>query len=106
MAARWPVSENKTAVRIVQNADITLEDVRIPYSNWLPGTKSFKDTNVLLRNSRIWVSWQAVGQQFAAFDVARAYALKRHQFGKPIASFQIIQGQLAKIIANATMSLA
>lgn len=97
---------NKTAVRIVQNADITLDDVRIPFSNWLPGTNSFRDTNTLLRNSRVWVSWQAVGQQFAAFDVARAYALERQQFGKPIASFQIIQSQLSKIIANATMSLA
>ncbi|WP_104062368.1 acyl-CoA dehydrogenase family protein [Arthrobacter sp. 4R501] len=97
---------NKTAVRIVQNADITLCDVRIPYANWLPGAKSFRDTNGLLRNSRIWVSWQAVGQQFAAFDVARAYALKRHQFGKPIASFQIVQSQLARIAANAAMSLS
>lgn len=97
---------NKTAARIVQNADITLVNVKVPFSNWLPGTKSFRDTNVLLRNSRVWVSWQAVGQQFAAFDVARAYALNRRQFGKPLASFQIVQSQLAKILANATMSLS
>ncbi|WP_284976744.1 acyl-CoA dehydrogenase family protein [Arthrobacter sp. efr-133-TYG-104] len=100
------VIANKTSVRIVQNADISLVDVRIPFSNWLPGTTSFRDTNTLLRNSRVWVSWQAVGQQLAAFDVARAYALQRHQFGKPIASFQIIQSQLAKIMGNATMSLS
>lgn len=97
---------NKTSARIVQNADIALVNLWVPYSNWLPGTKSFRDTNILLRNSRIWVSWQAVGQQFAAFDVARAYALERRQFGKPIASFQIVQSQLAKIMANATMSLS
>jgi glutaryl-CoA dehydrogenase len=97
---------NKTSARIVQNANITLTDVRIPFANWLPGTKSFRDTNTLLRNSRIWVSWQAVGQQFAAFDVARSYALERHQFGKPIASYQLIQSQLAQIMANATMSLS
>lgn len=100
------VITNKTSARIIQNADITLANVRIPLSNWLPGTTSFRDTNVLLRNSRVWVSWQAVGQQLAAFDVARAYALERHQFGKPIASFQLIQSQLAKIMANATMSLS
>ncbi|MHB1172409.1 MAG: acyl-CoA dehydrogenase family protein [Lacisediminihabitans sp.] len=98
--------ENKIAVRIVQNADLTLREVRIPLRNWLPGSKSFQDTNVLLRNSRVWVAWQAVGQQFAAFDVARAYALERHQFGRPIASFQLIQEQLSRMIGNATMSLS
>lgn len=98
--------ENKIAVRIVQNADLTLTEVRIPYTNWLPGSRSFQDTNVLLRNSRVWVSWQAVGQQFAAFDVARAYALERHQFGVPIASFQLVQEQLSRMIGNATLSLS
>lgn len=98
--------DNKISARIVQNAHIVLDDVRVPYTNWLPGTNSFRDTNILLRNSRTWVAWQAVGQQFAAFDVARAYALKREQFGKPIASFQLIQEQLFRMIANATTCLS
>src|SRR4029453_19402465 len=89
-----------------QNADITLRNVRIPLTNWLPGTETFRNTNTLLMNSRVWVSWQAVGQQLAAFDVARAYALKREQFGRPIASFQLIQDQLVRILGNATMSLS
>lgn len=97
---------NKISVRIVQNADITLDNVRIPAENWLPGARTFRDTNTLLMNSRVWVSWQSVGQQFAAFDVARSYALKREQFGKPIASFQLIQDQLVRIIGNASLSLA
>ncbi|MBC7442846.1 MAG: acyl-CoA dehydrogenase family protein [Ramlibacter sp.] len=98
--------ENKIAVRIVQNADLTFDNVRVPAGNWLPGSRSFEDTNVLLRNSRVWVSWQAVGQQFAAFDVARAYALERRQFGRPIASFQLVQEQLSRMIGNATLSLS
>lgn len=98
--------DNKIAARIVQNANITFQNVRIPFTNWLPGTNTFRDTNILLRNSRVWVAWQAVGQQFAAFDIARAYAMKRHQFGKPIASFQLVQEQLVRMIGNATMSLS
>src|SRR5665647_2012903 len=98
--------ENKIAVRIVQNADLAFDNVRIPFANWLPGTRSFRDTNVLLRNSRVWVAWQAVGQQLAAFDVARAYAMQRRQFGKPLASFQLVQAQLARMIGNATLSLS
>ena len=97
--------ENKIAVRIVQNADIVLDEVRIPLGNRLPGANSFADTNHLLCNSRIWVAWQAVGQQLAAFDVARAYALEREQFGRPLAAFQLVQEQLARMISNATSSL-
>jgi glutaryl-CoA dehydrogenase len=97
--------DNKIAVRIVQNADIVLDEVRIPASNQLPGAKTFADTNGLLCNSRIWVAWQAVGQQFAAFDVAREYALGRTQFGKPLAGFQLVQEQLTRMISNATASL-
>jgi glutaryl-CoA dehydrogenase len=98
--------ENKIAVRSVQNADIALEGVRIPYENWLPGTTSFSVTNQLLMNSRVWVAWQAVGQQFAAVDVARSYALERQQFGKPLATRQLVQSQLVEMIENASLSLS
>ena len=47
------------------------------------------------------VAWQAVGQQLAAFDVARRYAVERHQFGTPLASFQLVQHQLVQILGNA-----
>jgi glutaryl-CoA dehydrogenase len=96
---------NKISLRIVQNADIQLDDVRVPVGNRLPGAEAFRDTNMLLRNSRIWVAWQTVGQQLAAFDVARAYAVEREQFGRPVASFQLVQEQLFRMIANTSMSL-
>ncbi|MCI9887646.1 acyl-CoA dehydrogenase family protein [Micrococcales bacterium 31B] len=97
---------NKASVRIIQNANITLDNVRIPAGNWLPGTRTFRDTNALLLDSRVWVSWQAVGQQFAALDVARRYAADRQQFGRPIDSFQLIQDQLARMLGNATLSVS
>ncbi|HEX4400172.1 MAG TPA: acyl-CoA dehydrogenase family protein [Galbitalea sp.] len=97
---------NKIALRIVQNADVVLDDVHIPFDNWLPGTTSFRDTDGLLKNSRTWVAWQAVGQQFAAIDIARSYALERKQFGKPLAARQIVQEQLVRMVGNATTSLS
>jgi glutaryl-CoA dehydrogenase len=42
----------------------------------------------LFWTSRIRVAWEAVGHAIAAYEIARDYALARHQFGKPIASFQ------------------
>lgn len=97
---------NKIGLRIMQNADIVLEDVRIPAANLLPGATSFSRTNELLRDSRAWVGWQGAGIQLAAFDVARAYALDRRQFGKELARFQLVQQQLADILGNASASLA
>jgi glutaryl-CoA dehydrogenase len=97
---------NKIGLRIMQNADIVLADVRIPEANLLPGATSFSRTNELLRDSRAWVGWQGAGIQLAAFDVARAYALNRRQFGRELARFQLVQQQLADILGNATASLA
>ncbi|WP_026553999.1 acyl-CoA dehydrogenase family protein [Arthrobacter sp. 35W] len=96
--------ENKTALRTVQNADITLTDVVVPDGFKLAGGNSFRDTNKVLKVSRLGVAWQAVGQQLAAFDVARRYAVERHQFGRPLASFQLVQDQLVKILGNVVAS--
>ncbi|MGO4435291.1 acyl-CoA dehydrogenase family protein [Paenarthrobacter sp. RAF9] len=97
---------NKIGLRIMQNADIVLDDVRIPESNLLPGASEFSRANDLLRDSRAWVGWQAAGIQLAAFDIARAYALERQQFGKELARFQLVQQQLADILGNANASLS
>jgi glutaryl-CoA dehydrogenase len=98
--------EHKTALRTVQNANIQLTEVRVPERDRFPGIDTFQDTNQLLLGSRLMVAWQAVGQQLAAFDVARAYAVERRQFGRPLASFQLVQQQLVQMLGNATASLA
>ena len=67
---------------------------------------SFKDINTLLLHSRVWVAWQAVGLQYAALDAAIARSRSRTQFGKPIGSFQLVQEKLARMIGNASSSLA
>ncbi|MCU1539971.1 MAG: acyl-CoA dehydrogenase [Arthrobacter sp.] len=97
--------ENKISLRTVQNADITLENVVVPHFYKLANANSFRDTNKVLKVTRLAVAWQAVGQQLAAFDVARRYAVERHQFGRPIASFQLVQHQLVQILGNAVSSM-
>jgi glutaryl-CoA dehydrogenase len=97
--------ENKIALRTVQNADIVFQDVRVAEADRFAAINSFEDTNELLRGSRIMVAWQAVGQQLAAFDVARQYAVERHQFGRPLAKFQLIQQQLVTMLGNAVASM-
>lgn len=97
---------NKIGLRIMPNADIALEKVRVPEINRLPGAKNFAAANDLLKHSRAWVGWQAAGVQLGIFDVARDYALARTQFGQPIAAFQLVQLPLAEILGNAMASLS
>lgn len=97
--------ENKISLRTVQNADIVLDNVVVPDFFKLANANSFRDTNKVLKVTRLAVAWQAVGQQLAAFDVARRYAVERSQFGRPIASFQLVQHQLVQILGNAVSSM-
>lgn len=97
--------ENKIALRIVQNADITLSDCRVPEENRLPEATSFRATSAILRQTRSGVAWQAVGVMLAAYEIALAYAKERQQFGGPIARFQLVQDLLVRMLGNATASL-
>jgi glutaryl-CoA dehydrogenase len=97
--------ENKIALRTVQNADITLTDVRVPEADRLQRADSFKDTAKVLRQTRSGVAWEAVGVMLAAYEIALAYAKERTQFGKPIASFQLIQDLLVRMVGNVTGAL-
>ena len=94
--------EHKIALKVVQNGQITMKDVRIPEANRLQGGNSFRDTARVLRMTRYMVGWASTGIQMGAFEAALKYAQERQQFGKPIASFQMIQDLLAKMLANLT----
>ncbi len=98
--------EGKQALRSVQNADIALEDVRVPERLRLQHANSFRDTAKVLRATRAEVAWAAVGLAIGAYEAAVKYAGERIQFGKPIASHQLVQDLLAKSLGNITSSLA
>jgi glutaryl-CoA dehydrogenase len=97
--------EKKIALRIVQNADITLTDCRVPEANRLANANSFKDTSAVLRQTRGGVAWSAVGCQIGAYEAAVAYAATREQFGRPIGHFQLMQDLLSRMLGNITASL-
>src|ERR1700730_13665849 len=96
------IVEHKFALKVVQNGQITLKDVRVPEANRLQGGNSFRDTARVLRMTRYMVGWASTGIQMGAFEATLKYAQERLQFGKPIASFQMIQDLLAKMLANLT----
>jgi glutaryl-CoA dehydrogenase len=96
--------EGKIALRVVQNGLITLEQVRVPESQRLQNGTSFRATADVLRMTRAGVAWQSVGCALGAYEIALAYAGRREQFGRPIASFQLIQDLLVRMLGNITAS--
>jgi glutaryl-CoA dehydrogenase len=98
--------QDKIALRVVQNALITLEDVRVPETNRLQAAASFRDTAAVLRMTRAGVAWMAVGCARGAYEHALAYATEREQFGRPIGGFQLVQDLLVRMLGNITASAA
>jgi alkylation response protein AidB-like acyl-CoA dehydrogenase len=94
--------QNKIALKVVQNGLITLNNCRIPEENRLQQDSSFRDTAKVLRMTRFLVGWEATGCQMGAYENTLRYTQQRLQFGKPIASFQLVQDLLAKMLANVT----
>ena len=96
--------KDKIALRVVQNAYITLDGVRVPESSRLQRATSFRQTAAVLRLTRAGVAWQAVGCAMGAYEHALAYAKEREQFGRPIGGFQLVQDLLVRMLANITAS--
>jgi glutaryl-CoA dehydrogenase len=94
--------QHKMALRVVQNGLITLRDCRVPEADRLQKANSFKDTALVLRQTRAGVAWESVGCATGAYEHALRYTQTRQQFGRPIASFQLVQDLLARMLGNIT----
>ncbi|TCD17098.1 acyl-CoA dehydrogenase [Pedobacter psychrodurus] len=94
--------QDKMALRIVQNGIITLTNCEVEEVDRLQNANSFKDTAKVLQMTRAGVAWQAVGCARGAYENALDYTRTREQFGKPIASFQLIQNHLVEMLSNLT----
>jgi glutaryl-CoA dehydrogenase len=92
--------DGKGSLRAVWQAEITLTGVRVPEAGRLPGARTFKDAGRVLAGTRNTVAWAALGHATAAYEIAAAYAGERFQFGRSLASFQIVQERLVRMLAE------
>jgi glutaryl-CoA dehydrogenase len=92
----------KLGKRAVWQPDLTLTDVRVPLDNKLAEAQSFRDATRVLARTRGSAAWESLGHAIAAYDIALNYAKTRHQFGKPIASYQLVQAKLAEMVTEIT----
>jgi len=94
--------DGKVALRMVQNADITLTDCRVSDDARLQNCNSFAGAALVLKGTRNTVSWASAGHGVAAYDIALNYAQRRTQFGRPIAKNQMIQSMLVEMLGEVT----
>ena len=92
----------KAANRAVWQAQIELDGVRMPADARLAQARTWDDTNTVLAKSRQTVAWEALGHAVAAYEAAVTYALRREQFGRPLARFQLVQDKLSHMLADIT----
>ena len=102
----FELQRDKIALRVVQNATVRLDGVRVPDANRLAQASSFADTARVLRLTRASVAWMATGCARGAYEHALRYTGQREQFGRPIASFQLVQDLLVRMLSNVTASTA
>lgn len=94
--------QGKFSVRAVEQAELLLTGVRVPAQSRLPGAETFADTGRVLAATRNSVAWGALGHATAGYEIALSYTLQREQFGKPLASFQLVQDKLVRMLAEVT----
>jgi glutaryl-CoA dehydrogenase len=92
----------KAANRAVWQAQIELEGVRVGPDARLEHARTWDDTGRVLAKSRQTVAWEALGHAVAAYEGALTYALRREQFGRPLARFQLVQDKLSHMLADIT----
>lgn len=91
-----PEIKLKMSLRASITGELVFDNVFVPDENLLPGsTKGLGAALSCLGQARYGIAWGAMGAAMACFDSTRDYLLERKQFGKPLASFQLIQKDLA-----------
>jgi glutaryl-CoA dehydrogenase len=93
----------KWSLRASVTSGLSLQDVRIPEANLLPGSGGLKSPLMCLNQARYGISWGAIGAAMACYDCALQYSQLRKQFrDQPIASHQMVQEKLAWMITEIT----
>ena len=100
-----PTIEGKFALRASITGQIFLEDVFVSKDKILPDVQSFKGPFSCLNMARYGIAWGAMGAAEFCWNAALEYSLEREQFGKPLASKQLIQKKLADMQTEITLGL-
>jgi|TARA_B100001540_G_scaffold124639_1_gene111173 glutaryl-CoA dehydrogenase len=100
-----PKINKKLSLRSSITGEIVMEQVFVPQENLLPNVSGLKGPFSCLNRARYGISWGVMGAAEDCWFRAREYTLDRKQFGKPLASTQLIQKKLADMQTEITLGL-
>ncbi|HEV8633365.1 MAG TPA: acyl-CoA dehydrogenase family protein [Chloroflexota bacterium] len=94
--------DRKLSLRVSHSGEIRLDDVELPADAILPGANSLGAALACLNEARYSIVWGAVGAAEACLEAALARTRARHQFGRPLAGFQLVQQKLVEMLDDVT----
>ena len=97
-----PETHGKWSLRASATGELVFDNVKVPKENLLPGKNGLGAPMMCLDSARYGIAWGAIGAAMDCYDSAKRYAMERIQFGKPIASFQLVQKKLAEMLTEIT----
>ena len=100
-----PKIEGKFSLRASITGQIFLEDVFVSDDKVLPEVQSFKGPFSCLNMARYGIAWGSLGAAEFCWNASLEYSLERVQFGKPLASKQLVQNKLADMQTEITLGL-
>jgi glutaryl-CoA dehydrogenase len=100
-----PKIEGKMSLRASSTGMISLADVFVPEDHIFPEVRGLKGPFSCLNKARYGIGWGALGAAEFCLHAARNYTLERKQFGRPLASNQLIQKKLADMMVDITLGL-
>lgn len=92
----------KHSMRASVTSELSFQDCRIPGDSLLPKAEGLRSPLSCLNQARYGIAWGAVGAAAACYQAALSYSRQRIQFGKPIASFQLVQQKLVHMLTEIT----
>ncbi len=92
----------KLSMRASVTSELAFQDCRIPAANLLAGSDGLRSPLSCLNQARYGIAWGAVGAAMACYQAALEYSRRRIQFGRPIASFQLVQAKLVEMLSEIT----
>ncbi len=97
-----PETHGKLSLRASATGELIFDNVKVPKENLLPNKSGLGAPLGCLDSARYGIAWGAIGAAMDCYDSALRYSKERIQFGKPIASFQLMQKKLAEMITEIT----
>lgn len=94
--------ENKWSFRASNTGELIFDNSELNKGQLLEGSTSIKDAYSCLNIGRYAVAWGSLGIALDCYETALQFANERIQFGKPIASYQLIQKKLSEMITEIT----